>query len=65
MTEVQKRVLVMCEINFYEASVSPSAFRSSLKSLGWKEDPDFSKADLAMLTRLAKALRSKLRTAAI
>lgn len=65
MTELQARVLAMCEIHFYEASVSPLVFRKTLKSLGWKEEPDFSKADFNMLVRLGQSLRKKLRSNAI
>lgn len=65
MNEVQKRVLVMCEIHFYEATVGSSQFQVLLQSLGWKTQPDYSKAGLASLTRLAGGLRTRLRSTAI
>lgn len=65
MNEAQKRVLVMCEIRFYEASVSSTTFSAVLKQAGWKSNPDFSRASLASLTRLATKLRSLLRSNAI
>ncbi len=65
MTPAQARVLAMCEIRFYEASVAPTVFEAALRSLGWKGAPDFSKADLASLVRLGKGLRAKLRANAI
>lgn len=62
MTEVQRRVLVMCEIHFYEVSMPPESFQSALQRYGWKVAPDFSKASIAQLQRLALRFRSDLRT---
>lgn len=65
MTEVQRRVLIMCQLNFYEVSVEPTSFQRALRSLGWKAQPDFSKASTDALERLALGLRSKLRLGVI
>lgn len=65
MTEPQLRALALCEINFYKATVSDSAFRSALVQLGWKPEPSFDVATVEMLQRLSKQLRSMLRNLTI
>lgn len=62
MTEPQLRALTMCEINFYRATFSEEQYKLSLKMLGWKTNPQYDVASLAALQRLAKGLRSVLRS---
>lgn len=61
MTELQVRVLLQCEINFYEATYGPSEFQRALRALGWKANPDWSLVGNDTLRRLVQALRKQLR----